>query len=116
MEDRKIEIAGESSNESNEEEEIQERKWQKHFRELRITRMRASVVRDQLIKTYQIIENTRWDYLSDTVLRDGVTRAKRELEALADDFMLSDNYWEGKIKEFRKVSPKEYAKSEATNL
>ena len=90
--------------------ELMERAYKQGWRELKIAKMRASVLKNQIARAYEIIENIRFDHLSDTMFRDYFTVAKRQLEGAMSDFLLSDNYWEERIKDHRKMTPKEYDK------
>lgn len=90
--------------------ELMERAYKQKWRELKIAKCRASVLRNQIARAYEIIEDIRFDYLGDTAFRDYFVGAKRELEGAMSDFLLSDSYWEEKIKEHRKITPQEYDK------
>lgn len=89
-------------------EELMQREYDQYLRDLCIKRMRASVVRSQVVRAYEIIENIRLDYLGDTMFRDYFTRVKKNLEGALGDFLLNDAYWEERIKKHRKMTPKEY--------
>ena len=91
-------------------EEKLQRQWDKKFRDLKIHRAKAGVFRNEVLEAYSIVDRLRFDYLGDTAFRDKVTDAKKAFEETIDDFLLSDNYWEQKIKLFRKNTPKEYDK------
>lgn len=91
-------------------EENVERAYKQKWRELKIAKMRASVLKNQIARAYEIIENIRFDYLGDTMFRDYFVEAKRQLEGAMSDFLLSDSYWEKRIKEHREMTPKEYDK------
>lgn len=90
-------------------EERQERNyWQKRAELLR-GRARASVVRGQVTKAYSILEDIRFDFLGDTAFREKIVKAKKGCEGAINDFLLSDLYWEQRIKKHQKLTPKEYA-------
>jgi len=91
-------------------EEIAEKEYKRRYRKLKIKKMRASVLKKQITHAYEIIENVRFDFLSDTMFRDYFTRIKRNLEGAMSDYLLSDAYWEKKIKEHRNMSVEEYSK------
>jgi len=91
-------------------EELMERAYKQAWRELKIKKMRAAVLKNQIARAYEIIENIRFDFLGDTMFRDYFTVAKRQLEGAMSDFLLSDAYWEKKIDEHRKMTPEEYHK------
>lgn len=91
-------------------EELLERQYQKAFKELRIARTRAGVVRNQLLNAYEILENIRFDFLGDTAFRDKIVKSKQNIEAAVDDFLVSDSYWEERIKEHHLLTPEEYDK------
>jgi len=91
--------------------ELIERAYKQEWRELKIAKMRASVLKNQIARAYEIIENIRFDFLSDTMFRDYFVKAKRELEGAMSDFLLSDSYWEKRIVEHRKMTPEEYHKT-----
>ena len=88
--------------------ELMEREYKQKWSELKIAKMRAGVLKNQIARAYEIIENIRFDFLGDTMFRDYFVRAKRELEGAMADFLLSDSYWERRISEHRKMTPKEY--------
>lgn len=90
------------------EEELIERKYKQKRREIKIARARASVLRLETTNAYEILENIRFDYLGDTMFRDYFTEAKRQLEAALSDFLLSDTYWEKRMKEHNALTPKQY--------
>ena len=91
-------------------EELMERAYKQRWRELKIAKMRAGVLKNQIARAYEIIENIRFDFLGDTMFRDYFTGAKRELEGAMSDFLLSDAYWEKRIAEHRKMTSSEYDK------
>lgn len=88
--------------------ELMERAYKQKWRELKIAKTRAGVLKNQITRAYEILENIRFDFLSDTMFRDYIVVAKRQLEGAMCDFLLSDSYWEERIKEHRKLTPKEY--------
>jgi len=90
--------------------ELMERAYKRKRRELKIARMRAGVLKNQIARAYEIIENIRFDFLGDTMFRDYFTEAKRNLEGAMSDYLLSDVYWEKRIKEHRKMTFEEYDK------
>ena len=90
--------------------EVTEWNFKQKKRELKIARTRASVLRGQITNAYEILENIRFDFLSDTMFRDYFVRAKRELEGAMSDYLLSDTYWENRIKEYREMTLEEYQK------
>ncbi len=89
-------------------EELLERQYKDKKKELRIGKMRAEVVKKQIIDAYYILENIRFDYVSDTAFREKIVGAKRELEFAMSDFLLSEIYWEGKIDRLNKLTIEEY--------
>jgi len=91
-------------------EELVERAYKRKWRELKIARMRAGVLKNQIARAYEIIENIRFDFLGDTMFRDYFVSAKRSLEGAMSDHLLSDVYWEKKIKEHRKMTFEKYDK------
>ena len=91
-------------------EELMDREYRQKQRELRIARIRAGVVRNQITRAYEILENIRFDYLGDTAFRDKITTAKQGLERAMSDFLLSDNYWEEAKDRHNKLTPFEYDK------
>ena len=95
-------------------EQEEEREYKIKHRELKIARTRASVLRNQISRAYEILESIRFDFLGDTMFRDYFTVAKRQLEGAMSDYLLSDSYWEERIKEHRCMTPKEYAESIAS--
>jgi len=90
--------------------ELLEREHKKVIRSKVISRTRSAVVRSQLVEAYKILENIRFDGVSDTAFRDKVIRAKKSIESAIDDFLMSDSYWEKRIDFFQKMSLKEYKK------
>ena len=92
-------------------EELLERQYRDKQKELRIGKTRAGVVKKQILESYEILENIRFDYVSDTAFREKIVRAKRELEFALTDFLLSENYWEENIKRINSMSAKEYDES-----
>lgn len=90
--------------------ELIERAYKHEWRELKIKKMRAGILKMQIARAYEIIENIRFDFLSDTMFRDYFVKAKRGLEGAVSDFLLSDSYWEKRIKEHREITPEEYDK------
>ena len=89
-------------------EERQQWEWEKNKRELQITRMRATLVRGQISQAYEILENIRFDYLSDTAFRDKIVKAKKGCELAIGDFLLDDQYWKGRTERHNKMTPLEY--------
>lgn len=89
-------------------EELMERAYKQKWREFKIARTRASVLRNQITEAYTILENIRFDYLGDTAFRDKIVTSKRGLEGAMSDFLLSDSYWEKCVSEHRKMTPKQY--------
>lgn len=89
-------------------EEIMERQYREKRREITIGRMRASVVRNQIVDAYSILENVRFDYVADTAFRDKIVSAKKGLEGALSDFLLDDSYWKEKKDEHSKLSIEEY--------
>jgi len=90
--------------------EKMERAYKQKWRELKIAKTRAGVLRNQIARAYEIIENIRFDFLSDTMFRDYFTEAKRQLEGATSDFLLSDSYWEKRIGEHKEMTPEQYDK------
>jgi len=90
--------------------ESMERDFKQKKREVKIARARANVLRSQITNAYEILENIRFDFLSDTMFREYIVRAKRELEGAMSDYLLSDNYWEEQMKEYRKMTLEDYKK------
>lgn len=93
------------------EEEKLERQFKQKKRELKIGRARSFLLRKQIIEAYEILENIRFDYLGDTMFRDYIVSAKRELEGAMSDFLLSDNYWEDSQKRINEMTPESYNES-----
>ena len=85
-----------------------ERNWRQHQKELKISQMRASVIRKQITEAYEILENIRFDYLTDTAFREKIISAKKNLENAFDDFFLNDNYWREAIKKHNGLTPEEF--------
>lgn len=104
MEDKIQEVSPQFS-----EEELLQRQYDQRMRELLISRARANVVKSQIVKAYEGLENIRFDFVSDTDFRDKIVRAKRNLETALNDFLLRDEYWEERISEHRKMTPVSYA-------
>jgi len=90
--------------------EVSEWNFKKKKRDLNISRMRANVLKKQIVSAYEILENIRFDYLSDTMFRDYITEAKKQLECAIGDFLLSNAYWKDKIDEYDEMSLKDYRK------
>lgn len=88
--------------------ELSKRQYEKKRREIQIARIRASVVRKQIVKAYEVLENIRFDFVSDTMFRDYIVVAKRQLEGALGDFLMDDTYWKEKKDKHRKMTPKEY--------
>lgn len=95
--------------------ELMERAYKQKWRELKIAKMRASVLKNQIARAYEIIENIRFDFLGDTMFRDYFVRTKRELEGAMSDFLLSDSYWEKRIEKHRGMTIGEYHKGVGKN-
>jgi hypothetical protein len=91
-------------------EELLQRQYDQRRREFLIARTRAGVVRSQILRAYEILENIRFDFVSDTAFRDKIVHAKRGLESAINDFLLFDSYWENSIQKHRKMTPEEYDK------
>lgn len=85
-----------------------QRQWEKQHRELKIKRIRAGVIRNQTLKAYNILDEIRFDYLSDTMFRNYYTSAKKALESAFNDFLLHDEYWVKRIKEHKNMTPEKY--------
>ena len=94
--------------------ELMERAYKQKWREITIAKTRASVLRHQITEAYNILENIRFDYLGDTAFRDKIVSAKRGLEGAMSDYLLSDSYWEEKVKGHRKMTFEEYHKKVET--
>jgi len=92
-------------------EELLEKQYNRKLREKIISRTRSAVVRSQLVRAYEVLENIRFDHVSDTGFRDKITSAKQAIERAVNDFLMSDGYWEKRIKAFQKLSLEEYKKS-----
>lgn len=90
------------------EEERQLRQYKQETRELFISNARSNVVKSQITQAYGILENIRFDHISDTAFRDKVTQAKRNLESALHDFLLSEAFWEKSIKTHQGRTPAEY--------
>ena len=90
------------------EKEKLEKEFKQVKREKLISRSRAAVVRSQIVRAYEILENIRFDFVSDTAFRDKIVRAKRSLESAVNDFLMSDKYWEKRAKEFSNMTLKDY--------
>lgn len=101
MEDN-LEVAPQSLTE----EEIMHKEYDQKYRELKISNARSHVLKKQLTEAYEILESIRFDYLADSAFRDKITKAKQGIESALKDFLLSDAFWEKKIDEHRKKSPK----------
>lgn len=89
-------------------EEKAKREYEKRLRELKISRAKAKVLLKKTVDAYEILDNIRFDYLSDTMFRDYYTQAKIELESAIGDFHLSDNYWKESIDRHCNMTPEEY--------
>ena len=90
------------------EEERIEKQYRDKYKELKIGRMRAAVVRSQILEAYKILESIRFNYVSDTMFRDYITSAQKSLESATSDFLMSDTYWEKQVEKHKKMSFKEY--------
>lgn len=90
--------------------EVSEWNFKQKKREIKIARMRANVIKKQIVGAYEILENIRFDFLSDTMFRDYIVSAKRQLEGAISDYLLSDTYWKEKIEEYNKMTLKDYNK------
>ena len=77
-------------------------------REMIIAQMRASVIRKQITDAYNILENIRFDYLSDTAFRDKITEAKKWLERAYDDFLLDPQYHRRSIENHNKLNAEQF--------
>jgi len=86
------------------------REFEQVKREKKISRTRAAVVRNQILRAYEILENIRFDYVSDTAFRDCIVSSKKHLEAAIDDFLMSDKYWEDRVDFFTKMTIEDYKK------
>ena len=77
-----------------------------------VNRARAVVIRSQVVRAYESIDNIRLTQgLSDTAFRDKITGAKKSLEMALSDFLLSDKYHEEALNKIYKMSDKEYEES-----
>lgn len=72
------------------------------IRKVKIKRMRASVVRSQIIKIYADVENIRFDHINDTAFRDYFTRVKKNLESALGDYLVDDDYWKEQLSKLNK--------------
>lgn len=90
------------------EKELMERQFDIEKREKVIAQMRAGVVRNQIIRAYEILESIRFDYISDTAFRDKVVKAKRSLESAFDDFLLDSQYHKDVVKKYRDMTIEEF--------
>lgn len=93
--------------------ELMDRAYKQKGREIKIAKIRASVVRSQITNAYEILENIRFDFLGDTVFREYIVGAKRELEGAMSDFLLSDSYWEKRKEEHCNLTPQDYDKQQS---
>ena len=76
-----------------------------------VNRARAAVIRSQVVRAYEIIDNIRLTQgLSDTAFRDKITKAKKSLEFALQDFLLSDTYWESRREHHNSLTSEEYDK------
>lgn len=89
-------------------EEKVEREFRQIKKEKLIARTRAAVVRSQLVKAYEILENIRFDFVSDTAFREKIVHAKHSIESAIDDFLMSDKYWEDRVDYFGKMTLEMY--------
>ena len=89
-------------------EEKLQRDYQQKLREEKRGRARASVVRSQILDAYKILESIRFDFVSDTMFRDYITKAERSLEDAINDFLMSDKYWEETVEKFRDMGVEGY--------
>jgi len=96
-------------------EELAERQYQQKKKEIKIARIRASVLRKQITEAYDILENIRFDYLGDTAFREKIVRAKQGLEEAMCDFLLDDTYWKDRLERHYKLTPEEYDKTVKVN-
>ena len=76
-----------------------EDRQKKFLRDCKIARTRAALVRNQLLKAYEILERIRFDYIGDSDFRRKIVEAKRGIEEAIDDFLLHDEYWYNRIRE-----------------
>lgn len=90
------------------EEERIKRQYDDEWREIRKANARHLVVKEEIIKAYKILEDLRLDYVNDTMFRDYITIAKKNLEGALLDFLMDDAYWLEKKETHRKRTPKEY--------
>lgn len=89
-------------------EQRQQQEYDKKKRELQIARMRAVLVREQIVQAYEILENIRFDFLSDTAFRGKITMAKKGCELAIGDFLLDDNYWKDRYQSHIRLTAQEY--------
>lgn len=106
--DNMEDIAEEIKPEPISEEERQLRQYEDQRKHLLIGRAKASVVRKQVVEAYEILDSIRFDYCGDTAFREKIVVAKKELESAINDFLLSDQWRELKVKEHQDKTPKEY--------
>ena len=93
-------------------EQSQEEKEQEQYtirkRELTIGRTRAALVRTQLLRAYEELENIRFDFVSDTAFREKVVVSKKGIEQALCDFLLDDQYWSRRLEMLQDLTPKDY--------
>ena len=87
-----------------------ERQYRRDCQERKIGRARAAVVRSQIVRAYEILESIRFDFVSDTMFRDYIVEAKRQLEGAINDFLLSDKHHEESVDEMYKMGLEGYKK------
>jgi hypothetical protein len=86
----------------------QEWDFKRIVREKYISLARSLVVKKQITEAYEILDRIDFKYVSDTAFRDCVTIAMKNLENALNDFLLNEQYHRERIKEFNKMTPKEY--------
>jgi len=91
-------------------EERMIRQKRRDLKDSKISKARAEVVKKQIIEAYEILENIRFDHVSDSMFRDYITCAKKELEGALSDYLLSEIHQENSVNEIKKKTPEEYDK------
>lgn len=71
---------------------------------------RSQVIKKQILEAYEILDKIDFKYVSDTMFRDYISRAKSELEHSLNDFLMDEQWQKERIKKDNKLTLEEYVK------
>jgi len=76
-----------------------QKRFLKTLEDLEHSRMIAIILKNKLAQAYELVDSNEFRYFPDTSFQDTIKNIKDNLTKAACDFLLSDAYWEKRIKE-----------------